>query len=193
VIGAELAPLAQLVLQLTEMVEELSRGSQRGGAGVHSRTSDVAVDQNSMGGSLPRSVLDELGGMKMGEKTSLFKLNLAPVSVKNAGDSKFEATKQNWDHLVSQFDIIPKPQAKLPVHAFRGPAAVVFHQVAAANLAVDSEIMWDLMRGRLYNTVKVQSQRARFTASHMSRDETVRQFAERLRELSCGLPETLSD
>jgi chromosome segregation ATPase len=33
VVGAELAPLAQLVSRLTERVEELSRGSSRGGGG----------------------------------------------------------------------------------------------------------------------------------------------------------------
>jgi hypothetical protein len=39
----------------------------------------------------------------------------------------------------------------------------------------------------------VQSQRARFTSATMKRDETVEEFAERLRELACGLPETTTD
>jgi hypothetical protein len=160
---------------------------------VDGRTSDVAVVQNSVGGSLQSSVLEGWGGIKIGETSSLFKLSLAPVAVTKAGDSNFEAAKQNWDRLVSQFDITPKNQAKLLIHAFEGPAAVVFHQVAAANPTADAETLWDLMRSRLYNTSQGQSQRDRFTSAHMARDETVGLLAERLRDLAYGLPETLSD
>jgi hypothetical protein len=49
------------------------------------------------------------------------------------------------------------------------------------------------MQGRLYNTAQVQSQRARFSSATMEKDESVEDFAERLRQLSCGLPETTTD
>jgi hypothetical protein len=49
------------------------------------------------------------------------------------------------------------------------------------------------MQGRLYNTAQVQSQRARFTSATMKKDESVKEFAERLRQLACGLPETTTD
>jgi hypothetical protein len=193
VVGAELAPLVQLVSHLTARVEQLSRGAGSVGTAIDEGTGQAAVGQNSSGGSQPSRVPEGWGGMKIGEANSLFKLNLAPVAVTKAGDSKFEAAKQNWDRLVSQFDITPGNQAKLLVHAFEGAAAVVFHQVAAANPRTDADVLWDLMRRRLYNTAQVQSQRARFTSARMARDESVGQYAERLRELACGLPETLSD
>jgi hypothetical protein len=39
----------------------------------------------------------------------------------------------------------------------------------------------------------VQSQRARFTSATMRKDESVEEFAERLRQLACGLPVTTTD
>jgi hypothetical protein len=69
----------------------------------------------------------------------------------------------------------------------------VFQQTAAANRDASAQKLWDLMQRRLYNTAQVQSQRARFTSATMKRDETIGEFAERLRELACGLPETTTD
>jgi hypothetical protein len=39
----------------------------------------------------------------------------------------------------------------------------------------------------------MQSKRARFTSATMKSGETVEKFAERLRELACGLPEMMAD
>jgi hypothetical protein len=49
------------------------------------------------------------------------------------------------------------------------------------------------MQGWLSNIAQVQSQRARFTSATMKKDEYVEEFAERLRQLACGLPETTTD
>jgi hypothetical protein len=49
------------------------------------------------------------------------------------------------------------------------------------------------MQAWLYNSAQVATQRARFTAVVMQKDETVEEFAERLRGLACGLPEATSD
>jgi two-component sensor histidine kinase len=78
-------------------------------------------------------------------------------------------------------------------HAFRGALATVFQQIAAANTNASAQTLWDLMQGRLYNTAQVKSQRARFTSATMNNDETVEEFAERLRQLACALPETTTD
>jgi hypothetical protein len=40
---------------------------------------------------------------------------------------------------------------------------------------------------KVYNTAQVQSQRARFTSATIKNDEAVEEFAERLRQLACGL------
>jgi hypothetical protein len=49
------------------------------------------------------------------------------------------------------------------------------------------------MEKRLYNEAQVRIQRRKFYGAKMGRDETVEDFAERLRELSCGLPEQVSE
>jgi hypothetical protein len=58
------------------------------------------------------------------------------------------------------------------------------NQIAAANTNASAQT---------YNTAQVQSQRARFTSAMMKKDESVEVFAERLRQLACGLPETTTD
>jgi Retrotransposon gag protein len=87
----------------------------------------------------------------------------------------------------------PIHQPKLVAHAFRGAAATVFQQTAAANTNASAQTLWDLMKGRLHNTGQVQSQPAWFTSATMKKDKSVEEFAERLRQLACGLPETTTD
>jgi Retrotransposon gag protein len=87
----------------------------------------------------------------------------------------------------------PIHQPKLVAHAFRGAAATVFQQIAAANTNASAQTLWDLMQGRLYNTAQVQSQPARLACATMKKDEYVEEFAERLRQLACGMPETTTD
>jgi hypothetical protein len=66
-------------------------------------------------------------------------------------------------------------------HAFQGAASTVFQQIAAANTNESAQTLWDLMQGILNNTAQVQSQRVRYTSATMKKDETVEEFAERLR------------
>jgi hypothetical protein len=87
----------------------------------------------------------------------------------------------------------PIRQPKLVAHAFRGAAATVFLQIAAANTNAIAQTLWDLMQGRLYNTAQVQSQRARFTSTTMKKDVTEEKIVDRLRQLACGLFETTTD
>jgi hypothetical protein len=84
-------------------------------------------------------------------------------------------------------------QPKLVVHAFDGVAATVFQKIAATHPSASATQLWDLMQSRLYNSGQVATQRARFPAAVMQKDETVEEFAERLRGLASGLPETTSD
>jgi hypothetical protein len=49
------------------------------------------------------------------------------------------------------------------------------------------------MERRLYNVAQVQSQRSKFYEACMNRGESVGEFAERLRELAVGLPESIED
>jgi hypothetical protein len=79
------------------------------------------------------------------------------------------------------------------MHAFEGVAATVFQIIAATHSSASSTQIWDLMQARLYNSAQVATKRARFTAAVMQKDETVEEFAERVRELACGLPEATSD
>jgi hypothetical protein len=77
------------------------------------------------------------------------------------------------------------------VHAFEGVAATVFQNLAATHPSASSPQLWDLTQARLYKSAQVATQR--FTAAVMQKDETVEEFAERLRVLACGLPEATSD
>jgi hypothetical protein len=79
------------------------------------------------------------------------------------------------------------------VHAFEGVAATVFQKIPATHPSASATKLWDLIQSRLYNSAQVATQRARFTAAVMQKDETVEEFADRLRGLDCGLPEATSD
>jgi hypothetical protein len=78
----------------------------------------------------------------------------------------------------------PIHQPKLVAHAFQGAAATVFQQIAVANTRASAQTLCDLMQGRLYNTAQVQTQRARFISATMTKHETEKEFAERLRKLA---------
>jgi Retrotransposon gag protein len=137
--------------------------------------------------------LTDWGGMKIGEANRLYKDNLSAVSVKKTGDANFAATRACWDRLIEQYPVSEGHQPKLIVHAFEGVAATVFQKIAATHPSASATQLWDLMQARLYNSAQVATQRARFTAAVMQKDETVEEFAERLRGLACGLPEATSD
>jgi Retrotransposon gag protein len=131
--------------------------------------------------------------MRVGEANRLYKDNLSVVVVTKTSEANFESARACWDRLTVQYPVSPTHQPKLVAHAFEGATATVFQQTAAANPDANAQKLWDLMQGRLYNAAQVQSQRARFTSVVMKRDETVEEFAERLRQLACGLPGTTRD
>jgi hypothetical protein len=131
--------------------------------------------------------------MRIGEANRLYKDNLLVVIVSKTGDANFASARACWDRLIVHYPVDPIHQPKLVAHAFRGAAATVFQQIAAANTNASAQTLWDLMQGRLFNTAQVQSQRARFTSATMKKEETVEEFAERLRQLACGLQKTTTD
>jgi hypothetical protein len=100
---------------------------------------------------------DGWGGMRIGEANRLYKDNLSAVIVSKTGDANFVSARACWDRLTVHYPGDPIHQPKLVAHAFRGSAATVFQQIAAANTNANAQTLWDLMQGRLYNTVQVQS------------------------------------
>jgi Retrotransposon gag protein len=136
---------------------------------------------------------DGWGGMRIGKANRLYKDKLSAVIVSKTGDANFTSARSCWDRLTVQYPVEPEHQPKLVANAFQGAAATVFKKIAAANTNASAQTMWDLMKGSLYYTAQVQSKRARFTSATMKKDENVEEFAERLRQLSCGLPETTTD
>jgi hypothetical protein len=111
--------------------------------------------------------------MRIGEANRLYKDNLSAVMVSKTGGANFAFARACWDRLIVQYPVDPIHQPKLVVHAFRGAAATVFQQIAAANTNASAQTLWDLMQGRLYNTAQVQSQRASFTSATMKKAESV--------------------
>jgi hypothetical protein len=69
----------------------------------------------------------------------------------------------------------------------------VYQQVAANIPLATSEELWREMEKRLYNEAQVKIQRGKFYGERMGKDETVDDFAERLRDLSCGLAEKVTE
>jgi Retrotransposon gag protein len=131
--------------------------------------------------------------MRIGEASIRYKDNLSVFKVSKTGDANFASARAYWDRLIVQYPVNTIHQPKLVAHAFRGAADTVFQQIAAENTNASAQTLWDLKRGRLYNTAQVQSQRAKFASATMKKDETVEEFAERLPQLACGLPETTTD
>jgi antirestriction protein len=78
-------------------------------------------------------------------------------------------------------------------HAFEGVAATVSKNIASTHLSASATQLWDPMQAPLYNSAQVATQRARFTAAVMQKEEAVEEFDERLRGLAYGLPEATSD
>jgi Retrotransposon gag protein len=197
----KLAPLTELLTQLTRRVEQLSlrdgrmddnNGPRQVVEAGPSATGRYAGFGRANGSTGSRDA-DGWEGIRIGEANRLYKDNPSAVMVSKTGDTIFASARACWDRLIVQYPVDPIHQPKLVAHAFRGATATVFQQIAAANTNASVQIMWDLMQGRLYNTAQVQSQCARFTSAAMKKDETVEEFAERLRQLACGLPEMTTD
>jgi Retrotransposon gag protein len=197
----KLAPFTELLTQLTRNVDQLSL--RDGGMDDNNGPRQVAGAGPSATGryagfgrandSTGSRDADGWGGIRIGEANRLYKDNLSAVMISKTGDANFASAHACWDRLIVQYPVDPIHQPKLVAHAFRGAAATVFQQIAAANTNASAQTLWYLMQGRLYNTAQVQSQRARFISATMKKDESVEEFAERLRQLASGLPETTTD
>jgi Retrotransposon gag protein len=187
IVTKRLAPMADTLSRLTQQMAALVAGkngeemSEAAASGVQK-----AVEETKM-------TVDGWGGMRIGEANRLYKDNLTAVTVTKAGDGRFAAAKACWDILCAQFPANEAHQAKLVVKAFSGQAAAVFQQVAAANPTATAFELWAAMERRLYNVAQVQNQRGKFYEARMKRGESVEEFAERLRDLAVGLPESIDD
>jgi hypothetical protein len=177
----KLAPLTELLTQLTRKLEQLSlrdggmddnngpRQVAEAGPSATGRYSGFGRANDSTGSR----DADGWEGMRIEEANSLNKDNLSAVMLSKTGDANFASARTCWDRLIAQYPVDPIHQPKLVAHAFRGAVATVFQQIAAANTNTNAQTLWDLMQGSLYNTAQVQSQRARFTSATMKKDESV--------------------
>jgi hypothetical protein len=156
----KLAPLTDLLTQLTRKVYQLSlrdggmddnnRQRQVGDAGF--RPTGRYAGFGRANDSIGSRDADEWGGMRIGEANRLYKDNILAVMVSKTGDANFASACACWDRLIVQYPVDPIHQPKVVAHAFRGAAATVFQQIAAANTNAGAQKLWDLMQGRLYNT-----------------------------------------
>jgi Retrotransposon gag protein len=187
IVTTRLAPMADTLSRLTQQMAALMAGKNG------EEMSEAAASGAQKAVEEMRMTADGWGGMRIGEANRLYKDNLTAVTVTKAGDSRFAAAKACWDRLCAQFPVSEAHQAKLLVHAFSGQAAAVFQQVAAANPTATAFELWAAMERRLYNVAQVQKQREKVYEARMKREESVEEFAERLRELAAGLPESIDD
>jgi hypothetical protein len=190
-IATKLSPMEDMLSRLTEQVATLVSGG--GSVEISERLLGSTGNFSRNKNEHSRSDVEGWGGMRIREANRLYRDNMTPVVVSKAGDSKFAAAKACWDRLCGQFPVSKIHEAKLVAHAFTGQAAAVYQQVAAANPTATAEELWAAMERRLHNPAQVQSQRGKFYEARMKRGESVEEFAERLRELACGLPESIDD
>jgi Retrotransposon gag protein len=183
-LGSITAALSRLTAQVNALTSERNQRSELSG-------NSEGVSRRTLGATLLDK--EEWGGMGAGVANKVYKDNLTAVIFSKAGDSKFAAARACWDRLCLQFPVSPLQQPKLVAHAFSGAASAVYQQVAATMPRATADELWDAMEKRLYNEAQVRIQRGKFYGAKMGRDETVEDFAERLRELSCGLPEQVTE
>jgi hypothetical protein len=161
IVATKLGPTADALSHLTEQAAMLAEDgvveAKSGHTGKRTRLPDREQQEPS------RTIVDEWGGMRIGEVNSFYRKNLMAVVVSKAGDSKFAAAKACWDRLCGQLPVSETHQEKLVEHAFSGQAAAAYQQVAAANPMATAEELWMAMERRRHNSAQVQSQRGKFT------------------------------
>jgi hypothetical protein len=132
-------------------------------------------------------------GLRITEATKVYKSHLAAVLVKKPGDGNFPAAELCWRRLVRDYPVDPEDRRKLVACAFEGAAAQEFERVSALHLDLDDTSLWALMRDRLYNPAQVQAVRSRFASAKVAPGEAIEVFANRLRQMAGGLPETVGE
>jgi hypothetical protein len=80
-------------------------------------------------------------GMRIGEPDRLYKDNLSAVMISKTGDANFASARACWDRLIVQNPMDPIHQPKLVAHAFRGAAATLYQQIAAANTNASAQTL----------------------------------------------------
>jgi hypothetical protein len=70
--------------------------------------------------------------------------------------------------------------------AFTGPAATVYEDVHGDSVDATAHEIWDRIEARLYNHAQVQAQRPKFHTAKLGPDETIEDFAQRIRYLGKG-------
>jgi hypothetical protein len=145
----KLAPFTELLTQLTRKVDHLS---PRDG-GMYDNNGQMQVEEagpittgryagfGRKFDSTGSQDADGWGGMRIGEANRLYKDSLSAVMVSKTGDANFASARACWDRLIVQYPVDPIHQPKLVAHAFRGAAATVFQQIAAANTNASAQTL----------------------------------------------------
>jgi hypothetical protein len=128
----KLAPLTELLTQLTRKVEQLSL--RDGGMDDKSGWRQVSEAGPSATGRYAGFVRanDSTGSrdadgwecMRIGEANRLYKDNFSVVMVSKTGDANCTSARACWDRLIVQYPVDPIHQPKLVAHAFRGADVV---------------------------------------------------------------------
>jgi Retrotransposon gag protein len=77
--------------------------------------------------------------------------------------------------------------------AFTGSAATVYEKSHGDAINATAEELWEKMEKWLYNDGQVQAQRSKFHTARLGTNETIDDFAQRIRDLRTGLPEASED
>jgi hypothetical protein len=131
--------------------------------------------------------------LKIHDVMKMFQMHLKPVQVHRPGDANFPAARRCWTRVARSLTLSPEQEASTVGMAFTGPAATVYEKVHGDAISATAEELWEKMEQRLYNDTQVQAQRSKFHTARLGTNETIEDFAQRIRDLGTGLPEAAED
>lgn len=133
------------------------------------------------------------GGLTTRDLVKLYQRSLSHVMVSKVLDPKFPALRAAWQRVRTLYPLPWELASSVLSNGFKDRAAVVYEEVVAKNMTAGEQEVWSLLEKRLYNPTQVETMRNEFETIRWKSEESVTEYADRLRELASCLPDVLSE
>ena len=133
------------------------------------------------------------GGLNTRDLVKLYQRSLSHVTVSKVLDPKFPALRAAWQRVRTLYPLPWELASSVLSNGFKDRAAVVYEEVVAKNMTAGEQEVWSLLEKRLYNPTQVETMRNEFETIKWKSEESVTEYADRLRELASCLPDVLSE
>ena len=154
------------------------------GAGQNQIRADVTSDGGASYGK---------DGLTTRDLVKLYQRSVSHVTVSKVLDPKFPALRAAWQRVRTLYPLPWDIASSILSNGFKDRAAVVYEEVVARNMTAGEQEIWSLLERRLYNPTQVETMRNEFENIRWKSDESVTEYADRLRELASCLPDVLSE